>query len=160
MKRFCVLLLVLALCGCAAPEEFETLSDTYTPVAVQPKKISLTLPEDVSKPVSVTDSAGVYVCDGYSIALQTLSAGDLEATVRSVSGYAADDLQMIRTQQTGYVRYDLVWSCAGEGGDRIARGVILDDGAYHYTLTVLTEAELAARLEKTVAGITGSFSLG
>lgn len=160
MKKYVVLLFVVFLLwGCSAPADYETLTDTYTPVTAQQRKVMLSLPEDVSRPVSVTDTAGVYVCDGYSIALQTLSSGDLDATVRSISGYGMEDLQLICTQQENYTRYDLAWSCAGEGGDRIARGVILDDGAYHYTLTVLAQADLAGQLEKTVAGITNSFAL-
>ena len=33
---------------------------------------------------------------------------------------------------------------AGETGDLVGRGMILDDGSYHYCLTVLAEADKAA----------------
>ena len=33
-------------------------------------------------------------------------------------------------------------STAGEQGERLGRGVILDDGDYHYCLTVLQDADV------------------
>ena len=71
--------------------------------------------------------------------LDVLDAGDLDSTVRSISGYEKENITLIRTQQDGMGRYDFVWSAAGENGDRLGRGVILDDGNYHYCLSVLRD---------------------
>ena len=38
-------------------------------------------------------------------------------------------------------RYEFVWAAAGEDGERLGRGVILDDGSYHYCLTAMRPAD-------------------
>ena len=46
---------------------------------------------------------------------------------------------------------------AGEGGDRVGRCVLLDDGHYHYVLTVLMDAGLAGDLAESVNALCASF---
>ena len=77
----------------------------------------------------------------YEICIQTLPGGDLSATVEAMSGFSEEALTVVATQQAQTQRYDFVWAAAGEGGDLLGRGVILDDGVYHYTLSVLRNPE-------------------
>ena len=46
---------------------------------------------------------------------------------------------MIQTRQDGKDRYDFVWSAAGETGERLGRGAIVDDGNYHYCLSAMRD---------------------
>lgn len=143
MKR-CVLLilLMLTLCGCAAEEVLETVSDELALSAMaQPREITVNLPDNALSPVLESDSRQVYLSEDYEIILETLSGGDVDATIRSLTGYEKDKLTVMQTQWDGVERYEFVWAAAGETGDRLGRGVILDDGNYHYCMSVLRDAQ-------------------
>lgn len=142
MKKILIALLALLLTGCSAEETFETISDEILqPVMAQPGQILVNLPGETAMPVMENDSERMYLASDYEIYLQTMEAGDLNETIRTVSGYEKDALTVMHTQWEGIDRYDFVWSSAGENGDRIGRAAILDDGDYHYVLTVLRDAE-------------------
>lgn len=143
MKRKIIVgLLALLLTGCAAEETFETISDDLVqPVMAQPREVSVSLPGEVSMPAMESDSGRMYLASDYEIYIQTLDRGDLNATIQTVSGYDKDALTVMQTSLDGVDRYEFVWTCAGENGDRIGRGVVLDDGDYHYVMTVLRDAD-------------------
>lgn len=143
MKRcICALMLAACLCGCGAEETMETISDEWiVPVMAQPGEITVRLPEDALAPVLEQDHRQLYMGDGYELMLETLPSGDVSTTIRSLSGYDREKLTVIRTRQDSADRYDFVWTAAGETGERLGRGVILDDGAYHYCLSVLRDSE-------------------
>lgn len=141
MKRWiCMLLPVLLLCGCHGEETLETVADEWlVPVMAQPREMSVHLPDNIVMPVLEQDSRRLYMAEGYELMLDVLDAGDLSTTVRSISGYEKENLTVIQTRQEGADRYDFVWTAMGENGDRLGRGVILDDGNYHYCLSVLRD---------------------
>ena len=141
MKRWVVILLsALLLCGCQREETMETVADEWlVPVMAQPREISLRLPEDLAVPVLEQDSRQLYMGNGYELMLDVLDSGDLANTVRSMCGYEKENLTMLQTRQEGMERYDFVWTAAGETGERLGRGVILDDGNYHYCLSALRD---------------------
>ena len=141
MKRcVCVLLLVFGLCGCGGEETLETISDEWiVPVMAQPREISVRLPDELVLPVLEQDGRQLYMAAGYELMLETLASGDLDATIRGLCGYGKEDLTMIQTRQAEADRYDFVWTAVGENGDRLGRGVILDDGNYHYCMSVMRD---------------------
>ena len=161
MKKCLVFVLIcLLLCGCAAEETFETVADDLVQsVMAQPKEISVSLPGEAALPAVESDSGRLYLCEDYEICIQTLESGDLDATVQTLSGYAKEDLTVMETLQDGVSRYEFVWASAGEKGDRLGRGVILDDGAYHYVMTVLRDAETTERSQVVWNDVFQSFSL-
>lgn len=135
------LLLAALLTGCAPEETLETVNDEWVvPVMAQPREISVRLPEDALAPVLEQDGRQLYMGQDYEIMLETLDAGDLEATICSLSGYEKDQLTVLATRQGDADRYEFVWTTAGEKGDRLGRAVILDDGNYHYCMSVLRDA--------------------
>ena len=157
MKKCCLLLMImLLLTGCKEHMDFETMSDVYQQTAVA-RQIQLTLPESAAMPVSTYTGGSLYIGDGYSISVQTMAGGDLSRTLKAATGYTADKLQLLQQKQGGMTRYDCAWSCAGEAGDQVCRGVILDDGYYHYVLTVLMDAEKAGQLQAQVNALCASF---
>lgn len=142
MKRlvWCLLLASL-LCGCGAEETLETVSDEWiVPVMAQPREISVRLPEDTVTPVLEQDGRRLYMGQGYEILVETLESGDLDATIRTLSGYDREQLTVVETSQEGADRYDFVWTTTGETGNRLGRAVILDDGTYHYCMSALRDA--------------------
>lgn len=141
MKRWVwILLSALVLSGCGGEEAMETVADEWmVPVMAQPREISLRLPEDLVMPVLEQDSRQLYMGEGYELMVDVLDAGDLSNTVRSMCGYEKENLTVIQTRQEDMERYDFVWTAAGETGDRLGRGTILDDGNYHYCLSAMRD---------------------
>ena len=143
MKKLVGFLLMAALLtGCAPEETLETVNDEWiVPVMAQPREISVELPHDALAPVLEQDNRQLYMGQGYEIMLETMASGDLSATVQSLCGYEKDQLTMLQTRHRDADRYEFVWTTAGEQGDRLGRAVILDDGTYHYCMSVLRDPE-------------------
>ena len=150
----------LMLWGCQAEPTLETIADEWVQsVMAQPRQISVNLPDGALAPVLESDSEQVYLSDDYEIIIETLSAGDLNATVEHLSGYSRDNVTLVRTQQGDADRYEFVWASAGENGDRLGRAVILDDGDYHYCMSVLRDADTTKTSQIVWSDVFDSFSL-
>jgi hypothetical protein len=143
VKRWgCICLFVILLSGCKAEETLETVSDEWiVPVMAQPREVSVRMPEDLVLPVLEQEGRQLYMGPNYEIMLETMAAGDLQATIRNLSGYEQEQLTILETDQGEWNRYEFVWTAAGEQGHRLGRAVILDDGDYHYCMSVLRDAE-------------------
>lgn len=142
MKRMLLLLmLVILLAGCRA-ETMETVEDVWeeAPVA-EARQIRVSLPGEEALPVMESSGDRLYLGEHYQIEVQTLPGGDLNRTVQTMSGLEPEDVTLMQTEQAGLTRYDFVWAAAGEEGDQLGRGAILDDGNYHYALSVLRSAD-------------------
>ncbi len=157
----CTIVLVALLSGCRAEETFETVADVPNePVLAPLGQICLQLPDHAGTPVINKEDGGkLYLCDGYVLTCQTLEGGDLEATVRDLSGFQAEDLTIWTTRSDQLRRHEWVWSAIGEEGDQLCRAVVLDDGSYHYCLTAMAKADAAGKLEEEWDQIFDSFSL-
>lgn len=142
MRILAVFLLAAMLCGCTGQEVLETVSDEQIlPVMAQPGQITVKLPGEAALPTMESDSGRLYLCRDYEIALQTLTGGDLDATLRELTGYGREELTVLETLRSDMPCYEFVWACAGEGGEQLGQGIVMDDGAYHYCMTVLWNAE-------------------
>lgn len=157
MKKWCVgLAAALLLTGCSGARDLETVTDVYGQEAVA-RQVSVSLPEEAAVPVGSQSDGVMYICQGYTVAIQTLPGGDLDRTLRSVTGFPKEKLALLNQSQGQLQRYDCAFSCAGEGGDRVGRCVLLDDGHYHYVLTVLMDAGMAGDLAESVNALCASF---
>lgn len=146
MKMLLILMAVL-LCGCTAQETFETISDEPVQVVMaRPREISVRLPDNAVAPVLESEAEQVYLSEAYELVIETVASGDLDATVRRISGYGRDQLTVMETQWDDVTRYEFVWAAAGENGERLGRAVILDDGDYHYCMSVLRDAEAVSQV--------------
>ena len=159
-KTVLVGLMALLLCGCRAEETFETVSDEWiAPVMASPREVSVSLPGEASVPAVESENGRLYLCEDYEVFIQTLDSGDLNATIRTVSGYEAEELTVMETNLDGISRYEFVWTSAGERGDWLGRGVILDDGDYHYVMTVLRDEGTTENSQVVWSEVFRSFSL-
>lgn len=141
-KMLGLFLCLLMFTGCTAEETFETVADELVePAMAELRNIVVALPEGMASPTVQSDGGTLYQGDGFEIMLQTFSGGDLSATVQAVTGYEKGSLTVMETEQEDVTKYEFVWASAGETGDRIGRAVILDDGSYHYVVTVLADAD-------------------
>jgi hypothetical protein len=160
MKKLCVLMIIVLLCGCGAKETFETVGDEMVQqVMAQPRQINLTLPEETLLPAMESDGRTLYLCNGYDVAVQTLSGGNLDATVRQVSGFGCEELTIIETQMGDHKCYDFVWTAATDLGEQVGRAMILDDGTYHYVVTATAAAEKAEEYQEMWNGMFESVNL-
>ena len=161
MKRlFAVLLMGILLAGCGETPVMETVADELlVPVAADPARILVELPPEAAAAALELENQEFYQCQGYELMLQTLPSGDLDATVRQVSGFPEEKLTILKTDPDLWKRYDLVWSAMAQEGELVGRAAILDDGNYHYVLTVLAPADTVVQLEETWGEIFQSFSL-
>ena len=143
MKRILlVLLMSLLLAGCAEAELGETVADVWQEAVTvaAPRETRLELPGEAVACAMESDTERLYFGDGYEVMVQTLSGGDLDATIRSLTGFDREDITVLQSQSDPK-RWEFAWASAGEGGERLGRGVVLDDGNYHYCLTVLQDAD-------------------
>lgn len=160
-KWFVTGLCILLLSGCSAEETFETVADELVQSVSAPvRQMLAVLPEEAAAPASENDAGKLYQCDGYEIILQTLPSGDLNATIQSISGYIRDNVTVMGTRTQDYKRYEFVWASAGETGDRIGKAAILDDGNYHYCLSVLSDVDRAEEYAQVWSEMFDSFTLG
>lgn len=142
MKIGYVLLAVLMLTACASQQTLETVADDMAvPVMAEPRQIAVDLPEDGEQTVVEGASGNLYLGSDYSISIETLDSGDLDRTVFDLTGFHRSDLTVIATEADGVRRYEFVWAAGGEMGDQLGHGVILDDGNYHYCMSVLRPAQ-------------------
>lgn len=161
MKKLGMIILAAALLlsGCAAPV-YETLDGVdvngQVPAA---KTICFDLPEDATVQTVQGGPGRIYFCEGYEIMVETMSAGDLDKTLRSLTGFTRDALTLMQTKVDGIDRYSCVWTSIGEGGEQIGRATILDDGGYHYCLSVTAPAQDALKLQPVFSDLFASFTL-
>lgn len=160
MKKWLLIsLLGLFLAGCGAQETFETvLDEEIQSVMVQPQQVLIELPEDVSAPAMESENGEkLYFCDGYTISLQTGEAGDLDRTIRELTGLTQEQLQVQKVETETEKRYYAAWSAFGEEGEQVGRFCILDDGQYHYGLSVMASAQESGKLQETWENLFASF---
>ncbi len=158
MKKLCIIfMLVLLLTGCAAPT-FESITDAYAVPAdaPTPRKIQFAIPEDAAAQTIAGENGRLYFCQGYEIWEETLESGDLERTLQTVTGYNSRNLTVMKVSNGEIHRYECAWTCAGEGGDQVGRCVILDDGNFHYCVSVMASSQEAGSLQKTWKAVLGS----
>ena len=156
----CIMLLACVLAGCGAEETFETISDEMVFSQATPRQIRVALPEETVLPVMETEAGQLYICRDFEVAVQTMAGGDLDATVRTLSGFGVGDVDVMETAAAGFNRYDFVWSSAGETGDQVGRACILSDGVYHYCVTAMAPEEKAGDYQEIWNGMFESVTIG
>ncbi len=142
MKKFVlVLCLMLLLTGCAA-QTFETVDDLNdVPAMAKPATILLDLPEDAAAPAMEGTSGTLYFCGDYDITVEVMPSGNLNNTLQTLTGFGKDELDLMQTIRCGVSCYEGAWSAAGEAGDHVGRVLIMDDGSFHYCVSVMASAE-------------------
>lgn len=161
MKKWLLLLLsAFVLAGCGAEETLETVADELDiPVMATPREVTVSLPGETDLGAVEGGTGRLYLANDYQVAIETLDAGDLDKTIREMSGFHREDLTVLETQEEGFKRYEFVWVSAGETGEQLGHGIILDDGNYHYCMTVLRDADRETGTQVVWDEVFQSFSL-
>ena len=120
----------------------------------------LDVPQDASVSVLQGENGEkIYLCDGYTVTIQTFSSGDLKKTLQTLTGYEKEDLTLMQTLQDGAKRYECVWTAAGEGENQVGRLCLLDDGNYLYAVTAMAGESKAGELQDVWQELFDSFRL-
>ena len=160
-KILCLVLLIPLLVGCGATPAMETIADTPDQAVSAPvQQILLDLPGSATLETADSQSQDkLYLCDGYTVAVQTMEAGDLDRTLRNATGYGREDLTLMQTADPAGQCYRCVWASAGEGQTQVGKTCIIDDGSYHYVLTVMMPEKSAGELSVQVQQLMDSFQV-
>ena len=147
MRYVCLLLtLVSVLCACSAQKEFETLSDQIQYQEPIPSEVILELPKDIAVSVFSDDNGNMlYISDDYTVETYLMPSGNMDKTILEVTGFHKEDMRIVETETDGVKRYECVWSSVGEGALQNCRTTILDDGDFHYVLTVIGDQSAASK---------------
>ena len=159
MKMICLMLMVaVLLCGCQAATTFETLEDVYYDQGENvPMQIAVSLPQGTT--LIRNGNSRLYLCDGYDITVEVMAAGDLDRTIRWLTGFSSDALTMVQTSVSDMTRYECVWTSAGEDADQVGRAVILEDGSYHYCVTLTAISEQSENVQEIWNELLNSIAL-
>ena len=160
MKIVLLVLLAVLMTGCGKTEVYETVNDEMVQsVSAQPREILFDLAQEPVMPAMESDSGTLYLCGDFDVLVHTCQSGDLQNTVREVSGFLPEELTVIQTGNGEVDRYEFVWTSATDLGQQIGRATVLDDGAYHYILSATVDAELIEEYQEIWNGIFESFQL-
>jgi hypothetical protein len=142
MKKMLLLVTaMLLLAGCSL-QTFETVDDLNdVPAMAKPATLLLDLPEEAAKPAMEGSSGTLYFCGDYDIMVEIMPSGDLNKTIQTLTGFDADELNLMQTVRCAADCYEGAWSAAGETGDQVGRVLVLDDSNFHYCVSVMAAAE-------------------
>lgn len=154
-----LLLLCFTLSACGRVESFEVVSDVVADYQLsEPAKIKLSIPDDATLSVMNSANGQSYEGDHYQIIVQTYASGDVDQTLQLVTGYRKDQLKTMKVTGETYSKYVCAWSAVSEEGELVGRCAILDDGVYHYCLTVLVDAQMAGELRQDIDALFADYS--
>ena len=159
-KWWMIVLFAVFLTGCVNAPELETMNDDFVMPEAIPGQILLSLPGDAGEEALCgSEDRQLYICENYTIAVQTLPGGDMKRTLQSVTGFDPSALTVVQTQKDGLDSYQTVWTAAGEGGDQLGRAQILSDGNFHYVLSVMADCTVAGTLTDAWQTLFASFGV-
>ena len=130
-KMWNIVLVMLLLAGCGMAETAETVADVWEePVMAAPSQIHLELPGEALECAMESDTGSLYLGDGYDVMVQTLSGGDLEATIRTLTGFSKEEITVVQTRRD----YPKRW----EFGQRRGKPATALAGALSSTMGTIT----------------------
>ena len=161
MKKWIVSVMLMSavvLSGCSGVD-FEPMLDVYSPVEeVNPQNMQVQLPEDAALSVMSGDTGTLYYGENYEISLETYPSGNISQTLYNVTGRTLDELTVMEIPVAQGNSFRCGWSAADDEGERIGQCIIIDDGRYHYCLSVLADAEEADTLRPMIETVLNSYS--
>ena len=155
---FVIVCMVLMLSGCGEQPTFETIADGLEQPVSQPWEILVDLPKEAVAQ-TVSDGEKLYFAEDMTVCLQTLDGGDLDRTLRNTTGFGADALQVMEYADAQGKCYECAWTAMGEGQLQVGRTRIIDDGNYHYAVSVTAPEKQAGEMQDVIFNILDSFCL-
>ena len=158
----CLFLAALLLSGCGAEPVYETIGNVWEndePVFA-PAGMEFAVPEDAHMEV-VEGSSGekIYRIGDWELWTGTYSAGDLSATMEEITGLESGNLTVISRRVGAYDCHETAWTTTGEDGTWVARTAVIEEGGYHYALSMMVPQEDADQLGSFFSQVLASVNL-
>ena len=165
-KYWClvVVCLVVLLCSCSAQVQWETVDDeaiAVSSVEEEPYVITFGVPEDVNlDPISNGNSSLYVQKDGeYEIFSDTFTASSLDEALRTVSGFGAEELDVVETQRFGLPEYRFAWASSSDEGEYLSQASLVEDGSQYYTLIFSVREDAGREYDGCAEAVFSSFGL-
>ncbi len=162
MKRTIALgaVLALLLSGCAEQEvAWETVSDDPAlqagSILPEPYEILVALPSDAEQ----TMETGVYAnaAEEYEVVTQVLPASTVQTAIRQISGFDAEDLEVVKLQFGSLPEYQFAWANETEEGTVYSRALLVASDSYYYVLQFHAHGRSRAAEQRDVFASFGLF---
>ena len=159
--------LLLFLSGCTARSVvWETVDDEVPLEAASwlegAKVLSFAVPADAAEQAQ-EERPGLAVYEqtdrDYEITSEVLLASDLGSAVRRVSGFDADQLEILKTSRCGREEYLFAWYAGGDEGGRLCRASLMPDGLRWYAVTFRVREGLGTLYDNTAKLVFSSITL-
>lgn len=157
MKRILLCLMVgMMLGGCASEPVYETIGNAMEdtrPVSA-PGTIELTLPEDAQMQV-IDDEYGSksYRIGDWEVWTQICDGGDINATLEQLTGISAEALTVMEYRLQDMPCSEVAWITTTDEGSLVCRTAVLDDGNYHYCISLMMPEEEAEVLGESFGAL-------
>lgn len=159
MKKWMIAFAVL-LAGCSAQPVYETIGNACEGVSdSEPMTIQMWLPQEAALEASSPDGESRYTWGDWEIWTQVCSGGDLEETLKTMSGMDRQYLTVMSRKMGEYTCHETVWSATREDGAMLCRGAVVDDGIHHYCIGLMAAEEESAEAKEVFDQILESVSL-
>lgn len=163
MKKVLLFVMVAVfLGGCAAEPVYETIGNAMEdtlPVGA-PGTIELTLPEDAEMQVIDGESGSKsYRIGDMELWTQVCEGGDISDTLEQVTGIRSDALTVMEYQLDEMSCNEIAWITNTDEGSLVCRTAVLDDGNYHYCISLMMPEENAQELSTSFSEIMDGVSI-
>ena len=157
MKWWMIVCCVLLLTGCSAQPVWETVED----VIPTDNQRAFVYEISVDLPLTYLDSGGNYsLYETGSVEIQTASfhASSMDTAVREISGFSAEDLNIVKTIRETLPEYQFAWYSETEEGGRLYRADLVMDGTACYAV-VCSAPESESGFHEQARQVFAAFSL-
>ncbi len=157
--------LAAACCGCASDAvTWETVDDEIVEAsgpAEEPYIITFGVPSDVDANPLTDGSRSLYVQeDGdYEILSDVVTAPNHDAAIEQVSGFPADELDVLETTRFGLPEYRFAWVSESDEGSYVSQAAVVEDGNYYYTLVFSAREEVGNAYDSCAEEVFASFGI-
>ena len=156
--------LAAACCGCAATTTWETVDDEIVEAsgpAEEPYIITFGVPSDVDAMPLTDGNRSLYVQeDGdYEILSDVVTAPNHLAAIEQVSGFAAEELDVLETTRFGLPEYRFAWVSESDEGSYVSQAAVVEDGSYYYALVFSVREEAGNAYQDCAEAVFSSFGI-
>lgn len=158
------LVLAAVCCGCASTTTWETVDDEIVAAsgpAEEPYIITFGVPEDVNLEPLSEGSRNLYVQkDGdYEILSDVVTAPNADEAICQVSGFDAEDLDVMETTRFGLPEYRFAWVSESDEGSYVSQAAVVEDGSYYYVLVFSAREEAGNTYDSCAESVFASFGI-
>ena len=134
MKWWILISCLFLLTGCSAQPVWETVEDGVIAAARQ-TDYDLLLPlSDQAEIIGTRNGDTLYQMGSMEILATTFYAADYQSAVKHLSGYEAENLNILQTSRFDMPEYQFVWCSQSEDGGMVYRADLLMDGMTCYAV--------------------------